>query len=512
MKEPLLVNEEAVTVPGYVKVAIASEYIFPYASTFSKNKNKILFYGNWLINTKYYCTFDPEEIIIIMDAIKIFVVEDDPVYAKALKYHLALNPDYDVSVFTSGKDCLRKMYLRPSVVTLDYSLPDISGLEVLKQMRKHDPQLPVIIISGQEDVSTAVNLLKEGAYDYIIKDSNTKDRLWNTIGNIRENLALKQEVSELRKEIGKRYEFRKVIRGNSPALKQVFGLMEKAAATNITVSISGETGTGKELVAKAIHYNSRWKDKPFVTVNVSAIPKELIESEMFGHEKGAFTGAVDRRIGKFEEAHEGTIFLDEIGDMDAALQTKLLRVLQEKEVTRVGGNKVIKTDPRVIVATHKNLLQEVRKGNFREDLYYRILGLPVQLPPLRERGNDILILAKHFVDEFAQENKMKEMKISSEAQEKLIKYPYPGNVRELMAVMELAAVMAESKEIKDEDINFHSTSSISDLLMEEQTLKEYERKIVKSFLNKYNDNILLVAEKLDIGKSTIYRMKKNGEI
>lgn len=447
-----------------------------------------------------------------MKTVKIFVVEDDPMYAKILEYHLNQNPDYDVKVFADGKSCLENLYENPDIITLDYSLPDISGMEVLRKLQEHDSEIPVIIISGQEDVTTAVNLLKEGAYDYITKDKNTKDRVWNSVKNIREKLKLKEEISELRQEIGKKYEFNKIIKGNSNVLKRVFNLMEKAAKTNITVSITGETGTGKELVAKAIHYNSRWKNKPFVTVNVSAVPKELIESEMFGHEKGAFTGANERRIGKFEEAHKGTIFLDEVGEMDLAMQTKLLRVLQEKELTRVGSNKVIKVDSRVIVATHKNLLQEVKNGNFREDLYYRLLGLPIELPPLRDRGNDILILAKFFVDEFSKENQMGKVTISNDAQEKLLKYPYPGNVRELRAVMELATVMSNNGEITAEDINFHSTSSMTDLLMEEATLKEYERRIIKNFLKKYDDNILLVAKKLDIGKSTIYRMKKNGEI
>lgn len=447
-----------------------------------------------------------------MKTVKIFVVEDDPMYAKILDYHLSQNPDYEIKVFNDGKSTLEHLYENPSIVTLDYSLPDISGLKVLKKIQEHDPEIPVIIISGQEDVSTAVNLLKEGAYDYITKDKNTKDRLWNSVKNIREKIKLKEEISELREEIGKKYEFNKVIKGNSPALKHVFNLMEKAAKTNITVSITGETGTGKELVAKAIHYNSKWKRKPFVTVNVSAIPKELIESEMFGHEKGAFTGANERRIGKFEEAHQGTIFLDEIGEMDMSMQTKLLRVLQEKELTRVGSNKVIKVETRLVVATNKNLLQEVKNGNFREDLYYRLLGLPIELPPLRDRGNDILILAKHFADEFSEENQMGQMIITPEAQDKLLKYPYPGNVRELRAVIELAAVMANDNKITPEDINFHSTSSMNDLLMEETTLKEYERRIIKNFLKKYDNDILLVAKKLDIGKSTIYRMKKNGEI
>ncbi|MFO8053904.1 MAG: sigma-54 dependent transcriptional regulator [Bacteroidales bacterium] len=447
-----------------------------------------------------------------MKTIKIFIVEDDPMYARILKYHLNKNPEYDVRVFSEGKSCLKNLYENPSIITLDYSLPDISGLEVLRKVQKHDPDLPVVIISGQEDVSTAVNLLKEGAYDYIIKDENTKDRLWNTIKNIKEKLELKDEITDLREEIGKRYEFNKILKGQSTALKKVFHLMEKAARTNITVSISGETGTGKELVAKAIHYNSKRKNNPFVTVNVSAIPRELIESELFGHEKGAFTGAISRRSGKFEEAHNGTIFLDEIGEMDEALQTKLLRVLQEKEVTRVGGNKVIKIDARVIVATNKDLLHEVRNGNFREDLYYRLLGLPVKLPPLRNRDNDILILAKYFAKEFAKENHIGKIKISQEAQQKLMRYPFPGNVRELKAIIELATVMAEGNEITADNINFHSTNTMTDLLLEETTLKEYERRIIKSFLNKYDDDILLVAKKLDIGKSTIYRMKKNGEI
>lgn len=447
-----------------------------------------------------------------MNNLKIFVVEDDPMYAKVLQYHLTQNPDYEVFVFNDGKSCLDKLYKKPDIITLDFSLPDLSGFEVLSKIQEFNSEIPVVVISGQEDVNTAVNLLKEGAYDYITKDENTKDRIWNTIKNIREKLSLKEEISELREEIGRKYEFNKIIKGNSPALKQVFNLMEKAAKTNITVSITGETGTGKELVAKAIHYNSKYKNKPFVTVDVSAIPKELIESEMFGHEKGAFTGAHERRIGKFEEAHKGTIFLDEIGEMDISMQTKLLRVLQEKELTRVGSNKEIKIETRVIVATNKNLLQEVKNGNFREDLYYRLLGLPIELPPLRERGNDIIILAKYFVEEFAKENDMGEVTINSDAQEKLMKYPYPGNVRELRAVMELATVMSSNGEITADDINFYSTSSMNDLFLEETTLKEYERRIIKNFLKKYNNDIMMVAKKLDIGKSTIYRMKKNGDV
>ena len=264
--------------------------------------------------------------------------------------------------------------------------------------------------------------------------------------------------------------------------------------------------------AKAIHYNSSRHKKPFVAINVSAVPKELIESEMFGYEKGAFTGAITRKIGKFEEAKDGTIFLDEIAEMDLNMQSKLLRVIQEKELTRLGGNDVISINPRIIVSTNKNLSNEVKKGNFREDLYYRLLGLPIELPPLRLRGNDILILSKFFTDEFCKENKLNKLVISSKAQEKLMNYPFPGNVRELKAIVELAAVLTNNDTIEETDISFHSISSTGDFLVQEDTLQGYTKRIIKHYLQKYNNNVLLVAKKLDIGKSTIYRMIKNNEL
>jgi DNA-binding NtrC family response regulator len=448
----------------------------------------------------------------VMSTFKIFIVEDDELYGNMLKHRLSLNPDYEVELFLSGTDCLKNLYKNPSVISLDYRLPDMSGHEVLKNILEYNSDTPVIIVSGQEDITTAVELLKEGAYDYFVKDDNTKDRLWNVINKIKENFELKQEISELKEEIGKKYEFRKIIKGNSPAIKKIFDLIEKAINTNILVSLTGETGTGKELVAKAIHYNSPRSKQPFVAINVSAIPKELIESELFGHEKGAFTGATTRKPGRFETANKGTLFLDEISEMDKSMQSKLLRVIQERELTRVGGNEVIKFDIRLIVSTNKNLPQEVKKGNFREDLYYRLLGLPIELPPLRYRGDDILILAKYFVDEFCKENKMKKLTISTAAQEKLMNYPFPGNVRELKAIVELAAVLTNSDIIDENDISFNTTNTITDFLLEENTLKVYINKIIKHYLQKYDNNILMVAKKLDIGKSTIYRMIKHDEI
>lgn len=447
-----------------------------------------------------------------MQNFRVFVVEDDDLYAELLAYHLRLNPEYEVHVFHNAKSFLSSLYLNPDAITLDYSLPDSNGETVLKKVRNAQPDTPVIIISGQEDIATAVKLLREGAYDYIVKDEEATTRLWNSLRNIREQASLKQEISHLREEIGRKYVFSKSIIGKSESMQAVFRLMEKALPTNITVSITGETGTGKDLVAKAIHYNSKRKQENFVAVNVAAIPKELIESELFGHEKGAFTGAITRRIGCFEQAHKGTIFLDEIGEMEMSLQAKLLRVLQERELVRIGGQETVKIDTRVIVATHRDLANLVKTGKFRQDLYYRLLGLPIHVPPLRERGKDILLLAKFFIEEFCRENQLDKMTLSAGAQKQLLSYHYPGNVRELKAVIELAAVMSNEGQIEAEHINFSSVETGGSLLDKEMTLKEYNREIIRHYLKKYQKNVLKVADKLEVGKSTIYRMLQQGEL
>lgn len=442
------------------------------------------------------------------NSIKIFAVEDDPVYSKFLKYILDLNPDFEVQLFDNGKDCLAQLHQAPKIITLDYSLPDLTGEEILKQIKATDPNIHVIIISGQENISTAVNLLKQGAYDYITKDEETKDRLLNSLNNALKNVNLVQEITHLKKEISIKYDFESSILGSSQAIKNTFDLLSKAIKTNITVSITGETGTGKELAAKAIHYNSNRKKGKFVAVNIAAIPNDLLESELFGYEKGAFTGAVTRRIGKFEDANDGTLFLDEIGEMDVNLQAKLLRVVQEKELSRIGGNDVIKINPRIIVATHKNLANEVSEGNFREDLYYRLLGLPIEMPPLRDRGNDIIIIGNKILQDFCTENELSCNCIGKEAKEKLMTYPYPGNVRELKSIMELAAVMGSGGEIQPEDISFKAIKEEDAMMYEELSLKDYEGKIINHFMDKYSNNVLKVAAILNIGKSTIYRHLK----
>ena len=444
-----------------------------------------------------------------MDFFRIFIVEDEPWYGEMLKYHLSLNPDYDVHLFDNAKECLNSIHLKPNVICIDYNLPDMSGEMLYSKIRSYNSSIPVIVISGQEEISVALGLLKSGVHDYIIKDDNTKEILWNSILHIRENTNLKKEIEHLKEKLETKFDFEKTIIGKSKAIKKQYEFIKNAVGSNINVLITGETGTGKEVVAKAIHYSGFKKKKPFIAINMAAIPKELIESELFGHEKGAFTDANSRKLGKFEQAKDGTIFLDEIAELDINMQVKLLRALQEKEITRVGGSEIIKINARIISATHQNLSSMVKEGLFRQDLYYRIIGLPIELPPLRDRDNDILILAKYFIDEYAKENKTNSLEISNDAQEKLMKYSYPGNVRELKSVIDLACVLSDGKRITSENISFQIDILDDDLFTKmEKTLKEYNADIINYFLKKYNDNVMDVAKKLDIGKSTIYNLKK----
>ena len=448
-----------------------------------------------------------------MREFSIILVEDDKWYSELLKYHLELNPDYAIKHFEDGQEFLQLTKTAPDVVCLDYSMPKMKGDVLLKRVKEKFPSTEVIVISGQEDVAVAVQLLKLGAYDYLVKDEDTKERLWNTILRIREKKNLKAEVQELKKEVRSKYKKNNAFIGESPQMQKVFKMIAKATSADIPVSITGETGTGKEVVAKSIHYNSNNTKSPFVAVNIAAIPKDLIESELFGHEKGAFTGASARRIGKFEEANGGTLFLDEIGEMDINLQAKLLRALQEKEIVRIGGSNKIKLNSRIIVATHRNLLEEIQNGHFRQDLYYRILGLPIELPPLRERGKDILMLADFFLNEFAENNGQQKKQLSPAAKDKLLRYNFPGNVRELKALIDLSTVMSDTQTIEADDISYHvSGGTVNGLLTEEMSLKNYTAKIVQFFLDKYDKNVVKTAAVLKVGKSTIYRMIQNNEV
>ncbi len=385
--------------------------------------------------------------------VKIFVVEDDPVFGRIIQKKLEENPDYDVTLFQSGEEFFQHIQEGPDIVTLDYNLPGMTGTEALKRIKEYNPDIQTIVVSGQEKAEVVVEAYKLGANNYIIKNENTLVELENSVRNLSQNVNLRKEVEALRAQILDREKYDQII-GESPAILKVLRLIQKVENSNILVLITGESGTGKEVTARMIHYNSKRRRKPFVAVNVAAIPKDLIESELFGHEKGAFTGAVGRRIGKFEEANGGTILLDEIGEMDPEMQTKLLRVLQENKITRLGSNKEISLDVRIIAATNKNLGEKVKQGVFREDLYYRLQGFLIHLPPLRERGNDIVLLANHFLKEFTRKNKMPEMSFSREAIRAMLNHSWPGNIRELKSTVERAALICDGTTIEEEDLIF----------------------------------------------------------
>ena len=443
-----------------------------------------------------------------METFNIIIAEDDNWYADFLTYQLELIPEYSVTIARSGQELLKALSNRPNLITLDYNLHDIQGLKLLKQIQSISPETAVIIISGQNEVNVAIELLAEGAYDYIVKDVDTKDRLWKAASKVREQQALKGRIEELQTEVKSKYNFSKLLIGKSPSFTSVFHLLEKAAKSSINVSLTGETGTGKEVAAKSIHYNSKQSKNKFVTVNIAAIPRELVESELFGHEKGAFTGAYSQRIGKFEEAQNGTLFIDEIGELELNHQVKLLRVLQEREIQRIGSNKTISVNCRIMFATHKDLLKEVENQTFRQDLYYRIVGLPITLPALRERKEDILILAKHFITNYCKENNLDIISLNEEARIKLLEHAYPGNVRELKTVIELACVMCEENNIKSSDITYMGGSFLKGAISKDMTLKEINHKIIMERLSETNQDISAVAKQLDIGKSSIYRLLK----
>lgn len=444
---------------------------------------------------------------------KIFVIDDDEFYAKMLVYNFERDNTNDVSVFHNGRDCVNKLDEQPNLICLDYSLPDLKCEHIIMSIEKHCPLARIIIVSGQQDIETATRLaLRESVFNYLVKNDTTTSSLWKNMLEIKNTYYLENENLYLRNEIEKKYNFKNTIIGQSKAIEDLFNLMNKAVDSDISVSIRGETGTGKELVAKAIHYNSKRRKGHFVSINVGAIPKNLIESELFGHEKGSFTGAIDSRQGKFEEANKGTIFLDEIGEMDLDMQTKLLRVLQEREIVRIGSNKKIKIDIRLLTATHKNLSLEVGKGNFRKDLYYRLMGIPIKLPPLRDRNTDILILSKTFISDFCKKNKRPIKPLSESAITKLMHYNYPGNVRELKAIIELAVIMSEQEEIIHSDIIFEDFNSSENFLKKEVTLDSYIEDIIRHFLENNNNNAIMVSKKLGVAKSTIYRMIKKYNI
>ena len=386
---------------------------------------------------------------------RIFIVEDDIMVATVMKQALSKNDKFEIHHFTTAEDCMANLHLRPDIVTIDFNLPGMDGLELMDKIKIFDNNIMVIICSGQESVEVVIKCYRKGAQDYILKTENMIADIEISVNNLAMNVTLRKEVELLKDQIIDRNKYSNII-GNSNAILRTLRLIQKVEKNNMMVLVTGHSGTGKELVAKALHYNSDRARKPFVIVNMGAIPDELVESELFGHEKGAFTDAREKRIGKFEEANDGTIFLDEISEMEMGLQSKLLRVLQEKEVSRIGSNKIMKLNFRLIAATNKNLHHEVKEGRFREDLFYRLQGFLIHLPPLNERGDDIILLAKHFLHNFSAQNRLPEITITKEACKFMLNYPWPGNVRELKAIIERAALMAENNTISLDDLTFVS--------------------------------------------------------
>ena len=452
----------------------------------------------------------------------ILIVDDEPFVADLIYHWVQTVWDYPAIIANDGESAIIAMREQhPRLVLLDINLPDINGIDVLRAMKSADEFLPVVMVSAQESVSTAVEAIKAGAYDYLTKPIDT-ERLQVIIRNALNTYGFHQKLRLLQTELNQRYDFSAMISAD-PRMHDVFKLMRKACNSDITVCILGESGTGKELVARALHANGPRRDKPFQVVNCAAIPHELLESELFGHEKGSFTGAIGRKFGKFEAANGGTLFLDEIGDMDLTLQAKLLRAIQEREFERVGGTESVRVDVRIICATNTDLHEAIVQKRFREDLYYRISAFPIMLPPLRERKGDILLLAEAFLKRFSERQGRVVTTISDSAVQAMLGYPWPGNIREIESTIERAVLLAESETIEASDLPipvrefasvrddagaFHNMKDFFDPLKNRtilplEKLKEFA---VHHALQACNGNITEASTKLDISRSTMYRL------
>ncbi|MFN5308862.1 MAG: sigma-54-dependent transcriptional regulator [Candidatus Kapaibacterium sp.] len=451
-----------------------------------------------------------------MNVSTVFICEDDE-NLNLLLYHNISQWGYEVHTFFDGEKILSEIQnRRPDVVVLDINLPIKNGVTVLEETRKLYPNLPVIIVSGQGKVTTALDVMKLGAYDYLPKPIDL-ERLELLLRNAAKQSELWAQIEALRSSS---YEFPyNEIIAKSEEMRKVFRMISKIHDTDNAVLLYGETGVGKELLARAIHFYGKRKNGPFVVVNCAAIPRELLESEFFGHEKGAFTGAYQRKIGKFEQAHHGTIFLDEVGEMDLSLQAKLLRLLQTKTFERIGGNDTITVDTRIVSATNKNLQDEIKNKLFREDLYFRLSSFPIIIPPLRERKTDILLLADEFLHRFTTRYEKKINSFSKKALAALLKYSFPGNVRELENLVEHAVIMCDTLMIELDDLPDTlranaETSSLTNTLDNETVLPLdfVKKQAITHALNITGGNLVETAQRLHIGRSTLYRLLEKYEI
>jgi two-component system, NtrC family, nitrogen regulation response regulator NtrX len=441
----------------------------------------------------------------------LLLIDDDPntLASLARAFRLAGHEATVCDNAARAFELLRETHF--DLILSDVVMPGKSGLELLEELKKAGVQTPIVLISGQANIEMAVKATRLGALDFLEKPLST-EKLLVTVDNALRLTRLEDENRELRSRLGKHE-----LVGSGPAMKKLLAQIERVAASETRVCILGETGTGKELVARAIHEKSTRKENAFITLNCAAVPAELIESELFGHEKGAFTGAGGRHLGKFEQAESGTLFLDEIGDMPVAMQAKLLRVLEEGEVERVGGDKSIKVNVRVIVATHRNLEELIKKNEFRRDLFHRVYVFPLSLPPLRERTEDFPELVAHFARQVARQNGWKEKLFASEAIAELRRYSWPGNVRELRNIVERLVLLANEETVTPDDVRVAlpsgESSSISglnaSLAVGQGTLVErtdaYEKEVLLAEIRRHNFHMTNVAKALGLERSHLYK-------
>jgi two-component system response regulator AtoC len=437
--------------------------------------------------------------------VKILVVDDEAIIRESLRDWLS-DVGHQVLTAENGFQALKMIEReKPGIAIVDLVMPGMDGIELLKRAKEISPSIEVIIVTAYGSIPTAITAMKEGAYDYIEKPFCPEkaelliERLVEHQGLLEENISLHQRLEE-------RYRFENII-AKSPKMQQVIEVIKVVAKSNATVLITGESGTGKELVARAIHSQSYRKDKPFIAVSCAALPESLLESELFGHEKGAFTGAHVQRRGKFEIANRGTLFLDEIGEMSANIQVHLLRVLEEKEFTRVGGNELIKVDVRVISATNKDMKKAVASGQFREDLYYRLNVVTIELPPLRERKEDVPLLAQHFLKKFAVENQKEITGFSPEASDFLLKYDWPGTVRELENAIERAVILVKNSYIDAADMPQENLQLVQSAPVG-KSLEEVEKEHILNILKESGGNYSKAARILGISRITLYNKAK----
>jgi DNA-binding NtrC family response regulator len=436
---------------------------------------------------------------------KILVADDEQGVRELLDE--LLSPEYEVTKADRGDRAWEIIQSREvRLALLDLRMPGLTGIEIMEKVKEHSIPVSVIFITADKDIQTAIKAIKLGAFDYVTKPFDN-EKILVLVRNALEKIEMQAQIEELRGEVEEKYSFEKII-GRSPELERIFQILRKVSPTDSTILITGESGTGKEVVARAVHYNSHRRNGPFVAVDCASIPDTLIENELFGHEKGAFTGALIKKIGKFELAHKGTIFLDEIGNLKLDVQAKLLRVLQEFEFARIGSNTRVKVDIRVIAATNADLEKKIRDGSFREDLYYRINVVNIVLPPLAKRQGDIVLLSQHFLEQYNTEFK-KSVRFSRAAMDMFLTYPWPGNVRELMNTIQQLVVMNENGEIGPEELGdkFRPASKAvagSGLIQAGMTIEEMEKVLIQETLKSTGFNLSRTARVLGVTRKTLH--------